>query len=284
LLAITTDSAVNARNIRAVLSGGKVLLKTKSDHPVDGDPEALFSDTSGDHQIRHQLIRGYQENLPSQWTISPDDSAGKSIRITNMIMTDLFNVAYGAGKVFYGRNRILYQVKDTSVLNTDAEGEDAIQWMKAGHVFSYEVKTPAGMEGLAYEIMLQDLKKAFKQYRVTIEKRPVKCLALVRTGKEDLFRSKGGPPAAAFDGISGHLVNFPLSRLVMQLNTLYMYNSPMPVVDQTGYTGRVDLDLNARMSDPAALNRELEKYGLGLKEMTLPLDMMVIRDQASPVN
>jgi thiol-disulfide isomerase/thioredoxin len=284
LLAITTDSAVNQRNISAILGGHTIALKTKSDHLVDGNLESLFTDTSVIHQIKHQFIRSYQEDFPSQWDITPGDSTGKSIRITNMIMADLFNIAYGAGKVFYGRNRTIYEVRDTSVLTTNAEGDDAIEWMRQGHVYSYEVQTPPGMNDLVYEIMLRDLKAEFKQYKVAVENRPVKCLALVRTGKEELFCSKGGKPSARFDGISGHLVNCPLSRLVMQLNVLYMSKSPMPVIDQTGYEGSVDIDLNCRMSDPAALDKQLQKYGLGLKEVTVPLDMLVIRDQSTPVN
>ena len=285
VIAITADTALNSNNIRAAIDGRPLNLKVKTDKAVDGDPNRLFDSTSELAQsITHKLIPGYQEDLPGGWNISPGDSTGKTIQCTNVLMEDLFNIALGKGKSYFGHNRVIYQVADTSVLKTNLKGEDAIDWMREGHVYSYEIKTPKGMNDLAYSIMLQDLRNYFTRYDVRVENREVECLALVKTTGEDKISSRGGKSVAKFDGISCHMVNFPIERLVAELNVLYMSKSPYPVVDRTGQKKWVDIDINARLSDVGAVNRELEKYGLQLKKMAVPLDVMVIKDNHAAAN
>lgn len=285
VVAITSDTAVNSANIRSAIEGRVLSLKVKTDKPVDGDPDKLFeTKTTRSDVISHKLIPGYQEDLPGGWNISPGDSTGKSIQCTNLLMEDLFNIALGRGKSYFGHNRVIYEVKDTSALKTDLKGEDAIDWMRDGHVYSYEIKTPPGMNDLAYDIMLQDLRNNFIHYDVEIDNRQVDCLALVKTTTDDRISTRGGKSVAKFDGLSCHMVNFPIERLVAQLNVLYMARSPYPVVDQTGQTKWVDLDINARLSDVAAVNRELDRYGLQLKKMRLSLNVLVIKDRQVPAN
>ena len=62
-----------------------------------------------------------------------------------------------------------------------------------------------------------------------------------------------------------------------KLGGYYMQLSPLPLLDETGYTGKVDLDINADLSDVNAVNNELEKYGLQMKEAQRNINMMVIR-------
>jgi hypothetical protein len=285
VIAITSDTAVNSTNLRDAIAGRALHIKIKSDKPVDGDANKMFESKAEQSQsIPHKLIPGYQEDLPGGWVISPGDSTGKSIQCTNLLMEDLFNIALGKGKSYFGHNRIIYEVADTAVLKTSLKGEDAIDWMREGHVNSYEIKTPPGMNDLAYEIMLRDLRNYFTHYDVDVENRPIECLALVKISADDKISTRGGKSVSNFDGISCHMVNFPLERFVAELNVLYMARSPYPVVDQTGQKKWVDLDINARLSDVAAVNRELEKYGLQLRKTSLPLDVMVIKDKKLPAN
>jgi thiol-disulfide isomerase/thioredoxin len=281
VIAITEYSEVTRGNIILALAGQPVHAKLKDDHQLADNDQSFFglTDSIGQGVIRHKLITTYQEDLPSKYQIFPEDSSGKLIRASNLLMPSLFNLALGEEKAYYGRNRTIYEVKDTSKIMLDISGEEAIEWMRAGgHVYSYEVKVPPHMGNLAYKVMQQDLKDYFKAYTVTIEKRGTKCLALVRTSDIDKLKSKGGHSEAVFDGISGRLTNFPLRRLVAVLASQYMSRSPYPIIDQTGYTNWVDLQINARLSDVKAVNAELARYDLALEPVTVPIDMMVIRD------
>ena len=279
IIGITGYEAINDINIQKALFGQDISLAIKIDKAVDGDPAKLFSVDTTNNKIVHKLIPGYQEDYPSKWVITPDDSInGKSIEMTNMTMPTLFNIAFGENKIYFGNNRIIYKVRDSDNLTKNVSGDAALEWMREGHVYSYVVKTPRGMENLAYKMMQQDLKNYFKAYDVSIVNMPTECLALIRTTSEDKLKSKGGKSEANADLISFHLKNFPLQRLVAVLSNQYMSKSPYPIVDKTGYKSWVDIDINARLSNVDAVNKELEKYGLRLQLMTLPLDKMVIRD------
>ncbi|MDB5145961.1 MAG: hypothetical protein JWQ66_4676 [Mucilaginibacter sp.] len=282
LIAVTGDEALTAANIRAVLAHQPVRLRPKNDHAQNPDDSHLPPDPlnpASSTAITHRLLPGYQEDLPSKYQVFPEDSSGQRILATNVIMPDLFKIAFGQGQTYYGRNRTLYEVRDTAALTLDVSGEDAEDWMRHGHVYSYEVRVPPGSGKLAYQVMLADLQRYFRAYDVRIEKRPVTCLALVRTTTTDLLQTKGGTPVSAFDGISARLVNFPLRRLAAELNVVYLSHSPYPVIDRSGYTGRVDLELNANLSDLRAVNRALAKYGLQIQRSEETLDMLVIRDR-----
>jgi len=64
-----------------------------------------------------------------------------------------------------------------------------------------------------------------------------------------------------------------------KLGAYYMQLSPLPFLDETSYTGNVDIDINADLSDVNAVNKELEKYGLQFKEAERDIDMMVIKEK-----
>jgi thiol-disulfide isomerase/thioredoxin len=286
VMAITEFGEVNERNIRRVLAGEQVSFPLKSDHLLAGDQEHLRGvvlDTAV--AVYHRLVPGYEDDLPAKWENWPEDSKGKRIFCSNLAMPDLFALALGEGVEAFPRNRRVYEVKDTSDFILDVSGEEAIEWAKLGkHATGYEVRVPPGMGKLAFEIMLGDLRQYFTDYDVRVDRRPVKCLALVRTDSVDRLRSKGGKSLSEFDGISAKLVNFPLVRLVAELSAEFMCRSPYPIVDETGYKPWVDLEINARLSDVKAVNKELAKYGLALELREEPLDMMVIRDHLKPLN
>ncbi|MNL89170.1 hypothetical protein D3C87_2193350 [compost metagenome] len=51
------------------------------------------------------------------------------------------------------------------------------------------------------------------------------------------------------------------------------------VVDQTGFTGKMDMLLTAGWSDLKALNSELAKYGFVLESVQAPIQVLVIGDR-----
>ncbi|MCP6689546.1 hypothetical protein NL530_27915, partial [Klebsiella pneumoniae] len=84
------------------------------------------------------------------------------------------------------------------------------------------------------------------------------CLALIRIAnadslllsKSDSYRFQLGPFACTLRKAS-------LGLLVSRLELQFMQGSRYPLIDLTGFNGRVDLDLKAKMSDVANVNRAL---------------------------
>ena len=80
------------------------------------------------------------------------------------------------------------------------------------------------------------------------------------------------------------LRNSTLSQLIKRLEVQYMQNSALPIIDATGYTGRVDLDVHAALYKVDELNRELVRYGLRFEERMAETELLVVRDAPLVIN
>ncbi len=72
------------------------------------------------------------------------------------------------------------------------------------------------------------------------------------------------------------LKNASLYKLVNNLNALSTVS--LPIVDDTGITGNVDLTMGT-ISDVASIRKALSKYDLDLQEEEREIDMLIIRDK-----
>ena len=64
-----------------------------------------------------------------------------------------------------------------------------------------------------------------------------------------------------------------------QLRNFYMQNSPYPLLDETGYKGRIDMELMTDLTDMSLLNAALNKYGLAFIRAEREVKLLVIRDR-----
>ena len=113
-----------------------------------------------------------------------------------------------------------------------------------------------------------------------IEKRQVKqCLVLENSGSTALLKTKGGRTEESFDRYSYALSNGDFSRFFNRLSGYYFQLSDMPVIDQSGIKGNVDLQLKCNIADLKEVNGELEKYGLRLTVKPALADVLVFKDR-----
>jgi hypothetical protein len=128
-----------------------------------------------------------------------------------------------------------------------------------------------------YDVMKQDLERFFG-LKGRIERRLVECLVLERTGREDkmqsskndLYKVKLNPFETNLS-----LINAPIVNLRKQLELVYWkrYN----ILDETGYTNNVSIELDVDLTNLKELNECLTKYGLKLTKKEREIDMLVIR-------
>ena len=62
------------------------------------------------------------------------------------------------------------------------------------------------------------------------------------------------------------------------LEVKYLQHLPTPLINQTGYTERVDLHLMASLSQVEELRKALQAYDLDLVERMEAIEVLVIRD------
>ncbi|MFA6245575.1 MAG: TlpA disulfide reductase family protein [Mucilaginibacter sp.] len=281
--AITEEKEVNARNIQKMLSGENTTMLTKRDSvsPYSPAQPLLIAGNGGDGTgfVYHSLLTRYKPGLNSGTSISPyDETSGQRFTARNVPFPWLCRLAYSEKGRAFPPSRTLILTRDTPKMDTGLSGQAFNSWLASGNGWCYELALPPQLATSAWSMMQADLARLFPQYQADVEKRRMRCLALVRTGTDDKLRSRGGEHQVAISPFKAVLRNAHLSQLMMRLERQYLQNSPLPVVDATHYTGRVDLSIDARLDNVQDLNRALAPYGLAFKEQEEAAEVLVIRD------
>jgi hypothetical protein len=187
-------------------------------------------------------------------------------------------LAYGEGTQYFPLNKLLLEVKDPSKIVNNKDLQSYADWIKENG-FCYELIVPAAKAKLLFKIMQHDLSVIFSEYDVKVEKRKINCITLIRTSTIDKLKSKGGTPSIDIDPYQCQLTNTFLSHFFRKIETFYLQDSPMPIINATGYTGKIDFKIKADMANIVSLNKALEKYDLKFIQQEQEIDMLVIKDQ-----
>jgi thiol-disulfide isomerase/thioredoxin len=286
LRAITEYNEVTALNIRRMLIATGTTLASKQDIrvPYDNQRPLLIGGNGGQGTglIYHSLLTHYQEGIGGGLNISVPDSNGQRFTIRNASLIWLARLAYADHARWFPNSRIVVDTKDSLNMNTKLTGQAYAAWLKSGKGWCYELQVPPALVPQAFSIIRTDLARFFPAYRIGIEKREVPSLVLVRTSTTDHLKSAGGASSVMVSPYACHIHNGSLSALMMRLERQYMQNSKLPIADGTGYTGAVDIDFEAPLSDLQALNKALAPYDLAFVEKLYPAELLVIGDQIKP--
>lgn len=218
----------------------------------------------------------------------PDIGAGGTYRktalgkihgrqFTNLSLWDIY---YAIGfelfkqqeKASFTEKRMIIELKEPEQLmpieRTDGSNDGI-------NLYNYEFIIPEQKSDFLYNYMLEDLNR-YSGYTVTLEKKPVKCFVLVRTSTKDKLATKRGEKRSTFPRTPSILRNVPLKNMVNMLNG--EINIKELFIDETGYTGNVDLEVSG-VKDIDTLKKELQKYDLDLISQERQILMMIIKDQ-----
>jgi hypothetical protein len=289
VLAVTESSAVTAANVERVLAGAAPLAEEKADLVVPyavSQPLLLGGNGDGGSGVSalryHALLSAYLPGLDGGVNISDADSVrGQKFNARNVPLLWLYRLAFSHGRDWFPDARVRLLTRDSGVFNSALSGQAYFRWLAAGHGWCYELLVPPALAPGAFGLMQADLGRLFPAYAAVVETRRVRSLALVRTDSVDRLRSAGGGLRVEVGPYGCELRNANLEQLMLRLGGQYLQHSVLPLVDATGYTGKVDLSLHASLGDVAALNAELLRYGLQLREQDSEVRLLVIRDAVS---
>lgn len=275
--AITDREAVSAENINALLAAGSLELKVKKDEKMlyDTSKSLFFEGVDFDSGIFRSQLSGYLTNIGRGIYKDVEVQSGGPVRrITgrNLTIPELFRIAYKKGK----KETVLEDGLSKAFEPGKLTGADFMDWLKRGRAYCYELMVNQQSGGRTYALMQDQLKVFFPDYQVGLEKRKVKVLALVRTSSKDKLRTSGGQPAVNLDGFGCKMTSCFLSVFIDRLKVPFQA-SPLPVIDQTGYTGMADLELTANMSSIEQVNKALARYDLRFVEKPAEIEMLIIR-------
>ena len=164
---------------------------------------------------------------------------------------------------------VVLEVKHPEQYIYDARHGDKEAWYrKNAHCF--ELLLPMGTSNS--QVLDQQL-SAVLGISFNMEKRMADALVLVRISTIDKLKTKG--VGAGRYNIAGEFNNIPISRLGHHMREAGL----PPLVDETGYKDKVDMNLGIKdWSDLAALRQSLKRYDLDLKLEKREIEMLVIKE------
>jgi len=285
--AITELKEITSANIDKMLSNDSFTLPEKNDITISYDNEMPFlvngNGGDGKQLIYHSVLTGYVPGLTSHMYFQRTDKVHiNSLTFTNVNLLWLYKSAFGDGfTTYYQQNRISLEVKHPEEFTSHLTGAAYLEWlMKPGHGACYELKLPAEKANQLFPMFRYNLAMLFPQYNAVIEKRNVKSIALRMLPGQDKIKTThtDGEVVEIFDPFGFTLQNSPLNTLLGRMQLQFQQSSNIPFINETGYTGRVDLKIAANLSSVADMNRALKPYNLQWEERLVPLDILVIKD------
>ncbi len=225
---------------------------------------------------------------------------GKLIRIsTNQAsICELIANAYGENLVkyaFYPDVNVILEVNDRFKYMRPKK-EDSLsvsrrKYWNDNYWFRYDCAVPAEQEDRIYEFMRNDVCRYFN-LNVSIEKRRMKCLALVRTiDSMRLYRFNN------FDSTfykhqllskneridTVYNLNITIKNVIDILRPNYrFFGVKMPIVDETNYEGTFNFNIlytDDGVTTRQYWNEQLALYGLALVEKECVTDVLIIREK-----
>lgn len=283
---ISSSEKITVANIEAVMANKKTNISVKLDdkRPFNYAKPLLINGNGGneDRLLYHSTISRYLPGIGSVVSTRRVDSINHTIGLicTNFSIWDLYKTAYSdrfnLNSLEVPANRTILDVQDTTKYRFTGKGVDAWNAWKEDNLYGYNVVLPLSRMNELKDIMKRDL-NSFFDIAPSIEKRKIKCLVLTKITNEDKIHSIGLTPQYEENFYWIKMKNMPLSTLIFHLTFKWFQLLPMPVLDETNYSGNVDIEINAKMSNVEEVRKELNKYGLDLEEQERTVDMLVLR-------
>jgi len=279
VIAVTGFQEIDEKKIRAVL-GGLTQLMTKSDVVMTYDLERplLLSGNggNGDNLKYHSLLTGFVEGLVPSGSTRTDSVKGRKISLLNTSILRLAQTAYSdSGRLFNQYNTLL-EVVDANKLRSGKKAREHLQWLMDGNGFCYELIVPLNIAQHYLAYMREDMRRNFTQYQFNVEIRELPYYVLVRKDSGRELTTDGGAPTVKLDGMGIKMQNVTLGNMLYRLN--FLKRMKRYVLDETGYKGKLDLEVDANLSDLKAINVALDRYGLEIIEAVRKKEALVISD------
>lgn len=277
LIAITSQFEVTRENIAAVLAGHTINLHVKNDQLEFDNQQPLFLNDNGGNGnsfLYRSIFTGYQEGLGN--TSGVDRDSNKMITRFYMLNTTrkmLLATAY-KGRLNLPVNRILVEAADKEGYRYYPE-EDTLLYANS---YCYEIMLPPATIEELLEYLQQDM---YRLLRVSVknEERWMPCMVLKQRDEPACMLTEGGVPA--FETGREHprsfIRNQPLDILTDLVNNLPAMRD-LPVINETGITGNIDIALPAGFRDmgQTELLAFLEKTGFVLEKAVRKIKVAVI--------
>ncbi len=294
VIAITDGQYVDAKNVAKVLKGDQInwpikndfyifdykkqLLQTQINNPNGRNPvyTAVLGYQEGAlPKVGRDTINGMVRNYILNYSIlRAYSSLWKEVVKVKQINSTGNNITSGYGG--FTPTQLILEIKDSSKYVYKPEYGYREEWNRKNDI-SYEWVSSlnSSEKQIQYSNIITDLDRLLG-LRGRWEKREQKCLILVQDSPVDNLKSQGGETKFIFDGTIKKLINAPLSTIIFWMNSI-AGNPPMYDESNIKYLVNMDLKIKSWVDIPE-LKKELQRYGLDLKEENRIIDIFVLSE------
>lgn len=287
VVSIPNSDDITEANLRKLLGGEKPPMKQNADNGKASrysfTNPLLTDNIFHTGHLYYSMIAGYNPLLPGLAGVKAyqDSSVGAKITVLNASISQLYEYAFGD---FPSDDNMVIGI---SPARTRIESRDSDRLMRPmskernawyeQNAYCYELIVPARLTSRAHKMMRTDLGNYFG-YDAKIEKRKTMCWILKKLANAQIPESAGDTPNLDIDLYYTKMVNTGMSDFDFFMENKFLAWSHMPFIDETGINYKVDLNINAKMSNPESLKAGLNKAGLDLIKEERTVDMLIISD------
>jgi thiol-disulfide isomerase/thioredoxin len=281
-IASTMVEEVNAANVEAILNGTAPSWQNLTNDISQFDyKKPLFAKTVNaimrtSIPVYNTTITGHIEGLAPKAGHSIDTIAKqKRFYMINFPLVNFYAILMNSGLIYEANRRIL-QVRDSSKFIYDRKRFTHQEW-DSQNTYSYEALVPSTMSD---EQIMQKMKQdmdVFFNLKAAIEPREVRCLVLKIKKPEALKPTTYLKKSISFHSDSARTY-FHGATIEDLIYTISRNDSLPPIVDETGYSHRIDLDLHEHPLTVAQWKTELASCGLELVEEKRRIDMFILTE------
>ncbi len=283
---ITNGYNTTSRNISQFLNNNDIKLAEKKDvFNFDFDKPFILEGNGRwlDKVVYYSYIMHSIPGVNTGFHYEKENNGNIHLYSTSSIL-DLFKFALSKGDYwkFRSKNEVVLNIKAPNTFDISGNA-DIDDWI-AKYYFIYDLLLPGSRANKLYSIMQQDLERFF-EVKAAIQRRKIKCLALIRTSKKDklVFISKKSEilrKGIIADSLWGEW-NGKMNDFIISLNMLLSKKNNLSVVNETGYSKQISIALNkekAYSENIDLIRSELKKYDLDLIEKYSVQDVLVIKE------
>lgn len=303
LRAVTGYEDVIEKNIMSFIKGESLSFSNKQEelvlaqeHPAlytyqeAGIPERLMLNDSITGLLSYSMLIGYNKRYSPSCSI---DCSGiydeRRVRIWNLPLGTIMRLAYGkmdknpAKQELVPLPRTFFNIRDSMRLHklivTFTKPPDTTQDM-----YCYDLIVEKKGMRMLQDRMRDDMYRYFGVKGVNTKK---KMWCYILTLKDSsLLKTRGGETFVDASIYYLKFKNAPFAAFVELLRgynegskpTFYRGIESAVIVDETGFTSSIDIDIASRMNDIPALSIALRKYGLELAVGERYVDVLSIED------
>ncbi|MBN8850511.1 MAG: TlpA family protein disulfide reductase [Sphingobacteriales bacterium] len=288
VVGITGAMEVTQENISALLAGKKIKMHTKKDVSFDFQkqtlPELVYGSNSPTSPPMYSstLIRGYVDGLRGQGVRHADSPYADLYTgwfITNQPLLRIYASAFR--NIFkYPVNQVVVETTNPSRFETSDPSRyyktDRYDIFRYSDVYSYDISvSPTKFDELLTYVQ-GDLERTFKT-TVKSATRKMKCFVIKATPQLKISYSKGGEMVweTGIMALKKYIRNCPAKEILQELNNF----STTPLLDETGLSKNIDLDLPDDLWNTDLLLQYLRKAGFDISEEQREMNVVVISDK-----